>query len=73
MDQGASKELNKHQCIQSNANAMVRIGQASLRAHGKPTEDQNNSDQSDGQDLKVDVESEGKARVAVVETRDEDG
>ena len=49
------------------------VGQASFRAYGKPAEDQHNSDQCDGQYLEIDVESESKSWVPVVEASNKNG
>jgi hypothetical protein len=64
--------LNKNKSVQSDADAVVGIGQASLRSHSKPAEDQHNSDQGNRQDLEIDMESESKSGVPVVEASDED-
>lgn len=73
MDQGTTKELHQNKSVQSDAYAVVGIGQASLRSHGKPAEDQHNSDQGNSQDLEIDMESESKSGISVVEASDEDG
>jgi len=51
MDQGTTEELNKHKSVQSDADAVMGVGQASFRADSKPAKNQHNGDECDCQDL----------------------
>jgi hypothetical protein len=73
MNQRTTNELNKNQSVQSDAYAVMGVGQASFRAHSKPSKNENNGDQGDGQNLEIDVESESKSWVSVVKASNKDG
>lgn len=73
MDDRATKGLHENKSIQGYANAMVRVGQRPLEAHGLEGADNGSSREEYRRDLQPDVELECGARVWVVETGHEYG
>ena len=69
----SSQNLHNDERIQSYANAVMRVGQGSLRPDSLETQHDKCSCEQQRQDLKPNMNAERKPRVTVVEPGHEDG
>ena len=67
--QPSPEELNEHKNVDGNADAVVRVGQRSLRSDREPSKDQDDRSQQYCQNLKIDVQLETESRVPLAEFR----
>lgn len=69
----ATKSLNKNHDVDGDADAMVWVCEVSGRTDSDETENEDDSAETDSEDLKVCMISDGVSRLAGVEAGNEDG
>lgn len=73
MNNRTAESLQHDQGVESDADAMMRVGQGSLTSDSLKPKDNGGSREQDGQNLEPDVKSQGGPWISMVESGHQDG